>query len=473
MKKYKSHKSRKLIITVFSVLLIGAWSTPAAAISLKEEQQLANEFMKFIVRHYELINDPAIVRYVNQIGQKILATMPAQPFKYRFYVIKEETYNAFAIPAGHIFINSGLLAAMESEDELAGILGHEIAHIVCRHISQRIERSKKINLATMAGMVAGAFLGITTGDAAAAQALTIGSAAAGQTASLAYSREDEAQADELGIQYIIDAGYSIQGLSKVLEKIRSKQWYGTEQVPTYMMTHPAVEERIVWIDNWTATHPGRKKRPEVYSPDQATMFKMVNVRIKALYGDPNGALQHFKNALAQDPKNADLAYGYGLALANVGKREEAAHYLKQALAQNALDPFILGDLGRVYFLSGRYQEALGTLEGAVSLSAGNSEGLFYLGRTQLELGQLEKASRNFELLIDQHKDYQQAYYFLGETYGKLGQMAEAHFHLGIYYYRKNEYRTARFHLTRAQKMIDDPVKLKVIDKALKPLLSKL
>ncbi len=454
---------------VLAALLICAWCTPATAISLKEEQQLASEFMKFIVQRYELINDPAIVRYINQIGNKILATMPPQPFTYHFYVIKEEAYNAFAIPAGHIFINSGLLAVMESEDELAGILAHEIAHIVSRHISQRIERSKKINLATMAGMVAGIFLGVATGDPAAAQALTIGAAAAGQTAALAYSREDETQADELGVQYITDAGYNIQGLMTVLQKIRSKQWFGSQQVPTYMMTHPAVEDRIVWIDNWAASHPNSKKPTSTNSSRPTALFKKINIRVKALYGDPNSVLQDFKKALAAHPTDPDLAYGYGLALAQAGKRTEAARYLKQSLAYNALDPFILGDLGRIYFLGGRYKEALNTLEGAVSLSAANPEGLFYLGRTLLELGQLEKASENFESLIDQHKDYQQAYFFLGETYGKLGRMADAHFHLGIYYFRKSEYRTARFHLTRAQKMIEDPAKLEAIKKALKTM----
>ena len=77
--------------------------------------------MKFMGKRYELIKDPKIVRYVNQIGKKILDGMPPQPFNYRFYIVKEDVYNAFAIPAGHIFIHSGLLAAMESEDELAGI----------------------------------------------------------------------------------------------------------------------------------------------------------------------------------------------------------------------------------------------------------------------------------------------------------------------------------------------------------------
>ena len=187
---------KKLIPKRFTALALGlvltmVWCSPAAAISIKEEEKLAREFMKYITTRFELITDPLITQYVNDVGQKLLSTMPPQPYKYHFYVIKEEVYNAFAIPAGHIFVHSGLLAAMESEDELAGILGHEMAHVVCRHISQRIDRSKKIDLATMAGMVAGIFLGVATGDATAMQALTIGSAAAGQTASLAYSRDDE------------------------------------------------------------------------------------------------------------------------------------------------------------------------------------------------------------------------------------------------------------------------------------------
>ena len=99
---------------------------------------MGREFMRVVLEHFELIEDPFIVNYVNKIGNKIILALPPQPFNYRFYIIKEDTYNAFASPAGNIFINSGLFEAMENEEELAGILAHEIAHVVCRHISQRI-----------------------------------------------------------------------------------------------------------------------------------------------------------------------------------------------------------------------------------------------------------------------------------------------------------------------------------------------
>jgi predicted Zn-dependent protease len=463
MKKYTTMRFAAILL---SLLCSAIWCRPALAISINEEEKLAREFMKYITRQYEFVSDPVIVQYVNKVGQKVLTTMPPQPFDYHFYVIKEDVYNAFAIPAGHIFINSGLLAAMESEDELAGILGHEISHVVCRHISKRIERSKKIDLATMAGMVAGIFLGATTGDAAAMQTLTIGSMAAGQSASLAYSRDDESQADQLGLVLTTNAGYDAHGLLTALKRIRTKQWFGTKQIPTYMQTHPATEERIVWIDGWTTTHPDAAKKRK---PSSGEAFKRANIRLKALYGDPNNSLREFQDALSRAPSDEDLIYGYGLALAQAGKRDEAVRQLKLVQAKKALDPYILTDLGRIYFLDGRYEEALGALEGAVSLASNNPEGLFYQGRAQMELGQLKKAAQSFEAAIGVDRQYLPAYYFLGETDGRLKNMPDAHYYLGIYYYRKGQNRTARYHLARARRLLRDPNKLEAVNQALKAI----
>ncbi|MFZ0134742.1 MAG: M48 family metallopeptidase, partial [Desulfobacterales bacterium] len=177
---------------------------PAAGITIKEEEELGREFLTYLNLQMEIIDDPLIVAYVNSIGKKILAKVPPQPFPYHFYVVDQQIYNAFATPAGHVFIYSGLMAAMDNEDELAGILAHEISHVTARHISQKIERSKLISIATLAGVAAGMLLG-AAGGGQAAGALTMGSMAAGQSASLAFSRENEVQADQIGMGYLTDA----------------------------------------------------------------------------------------------------------------------------------------------------------------------------------------------------------------------------------------------------------------------------
>ena len=470
MQTYPRKLKRYIAITL-ALICIPVWCLPAYAISIKEEEQLAHEFMKVVARHFDLIEDPLIVSYVNKVGKRILAKVPPQPFTFHFYVIKSEEYNAFAIPAGHIFINSGLLAAMDDESELAGILAHEISHVVCRHISQRIERSKKINLATLAGLAAGIFLGVASGDASAMQAMTVGSAAAAKSASLAYSREDEAQADQMGLDFMDKAGYPGSGFLKALKKIRDKQWFGSGQIPSYMLTHPAVEERITDIDTLMAIR--HKKEPEAKPTDEQsqapTIFDRVNVRLIALYSDQDSALQYFSTAYERNKQDPMVAYGYGLALARAGKRDEAVMYLRQALTKQALDPVILSDLGRVYFLDGRYEEALDILEGAVTLPQVNPEAFFYLGRTYMELNRFDKAAASLEKLLASTPDYRAGYQLLGEAYGRLNNMPEAHYYLGMFHFKKGDFKVALYHLQRARKDTLDPAKRDIVDKALKSL----
>jgi predicted Zn-dependent protease len=215
------------ICTIFIFITAICFPPGAEGISVKDEEELSREFLKVVLKQFQLIKDPMIVDYVNDVGQKVVAVLPPQPFTYHFYVIKEDSYNAFASPAGHIFINSGLIAAMEKEEELAGVIAHEIAHVSLRHISKKIERSKKIGMATLAGVVAGVLLG-SGGAAEAANAVTVGTLAAGQSVALAYSRDDESEADQIGLEYLNRAGYSSQGLLAVLNKMRSRQWFGSE-----------------------------------------------------------------------------------------------------------------------------------------------------------------------------------------------------------------------------------------------------
>jgi predicted Zn-dependent protease len=201
--------SQKMIaIVIVAVITVITFNHAVVfGITIKEEEDLSRQMMAAIYNYFDIIDDPVVVNYVNDIGQRILATLPQQPFRYQFHVIKADVYNAFATPAGHIFVYTGLIDAMEEEEELAGIIGHEIAHVYCRHISQKIERQKKMGWASLAGIAAGVLLGVG-GAGEAAQAVTMGSQAATQSAELAYGRGDEMQADQFGVELITGAGYN-------------------------------------------------------------------------------------------------------------------------------------------------------------------------------------------------------------------------------------------------------------------------
>jgi len=458
----------KQCILLFTVLIIACGIISpkgVSGITIQEEEELAQEFIKLILSHYEVITDPLITNYINDVGQKIVSTLPPQPFSYHFYVIKEDTYNAFATPAGHIFIYSGLMEAMDSEEELACILGHEISHVLCRHISKKIERAKKVNIATLAGVVAGVLLG-TSGASAAANAVTLGSVAAGQSYELAFSRENERQADQIGLNVLRKAGYNGKGLISTLKKMRNKRWFDSNQIPTYLTTHPGSEERMAYIDTWLEKH---KKTEDNFND---FYFKRAHTRLVAIYGDENVALRKFKSDVHNHPDDPMAYYGYGLVLDRKGNHKAAEKYLKSALGKRAFDPYILKDLGRLYFLEGNYQQAFSILDGAVSINSNDPDILFYLGRTQVELGHLTDAVETFEKLISKQPKYPRVFYALGETYWKLGKKGDAHYYLGIHYKNKRDFKNAAFHLKKALENIDEPNKRSKVEELFEEIRKK-
>ena len=442
----------------------------AYGLSVKEEEELSRKVMSAIIRHYDFVDDPIVVEYINDIGNELVAFVPDQLFTYHFYVVKADEFNAFATPAGHIFVNSGLFMAMESEDELAGILAHEIAHVYCRHISQRIERSKKIGMASLAGIAAGVLAGVA-GSPEAASAITMSSQAAGASAELAYSRENELQSDQLGVEHMNDAGYSAEGLLSILKKMRSKSWFGSEVIPTYLMTHPAVEDRIAYVASWIASHP---ENAALKSDTVDPKFERTHTLVLTRYGDEDVVMANLAANLRENPDDPRANYRYGLILARAGRREEGIRHIKIALQKRAFDTNMLIDLGRIYFLDGQYDKALGILQNVHRMKPKDPECILYLGRTLLEMGQLKDASANFQSLVEKYPKFTHGYYFLGQSLGKEGNLGDAHYYLGIYYLRERDFKSATVHFKRALKYTegDQPERRQELEKILAKLQPK-
>ncbi len=456
-------KFKKFIATMTAaVIFFCGLITPemASSLTIKEEEELSVEFLEAVFQAYDIIEDPVINDYINRIGQKIISAMPPQPIDYTFYAVRQDAYNAFAGPGGNIFIFSGLFIALESEDELAALISHEIAHVSCRHISEMMKRSKTTNMATMAGVIAGILLGLG-GAATVGSALTIGSMAAGQSFALAYSRENEIQADQIGRTYLQKAGYSLDGLLSVLKKIRSVDWFGGE-IPTYLKTHPATEERIMYLDNLLK----KRDAPPVV---KNYAFEKAHTRMQALYGDSETALRFFKDQIKNNPDNGMAHYGYGLTLNREGNPKAAVKHLLIALEKDSGDADIAIDLGIAYFMVGEYPEALKTFKKASKSSLNTESGRIYTGRSQMALGHYNEASETFKTIIADNPDNIDAYFFLGESEGKLNRLAAAHYNLGQYYVKNRHLRNATFHLNKALELETNPEQMEKIKEQLEKL----
>ncbi|MGA2332259.1 MAG: M48 family metalloprotease, partial [Syntrophales bacterium] len=130
-----------------------------ASFTIEDEKKLGKEFYERLDKSDVLIHDQRIDAYINQLGNKLVAQSEKAPFDFRFSVIKSSAINAFATPGGYVYVNRGLITLVETESELASVLAHEIGHINKRHVASIIEKSQKIGMATLAAVLAGAFLG--------------------------------------------------------------------------------------------------------------------------------------------------------------------------------------------------------------------------------------------------------------------------------------------------------------------------
>ncbi|MBW2122159.1 MAG: M48 family metalloprotease, partial [Deltaproteobacteria bacterium] len=221
---------------------VGYWSE-AYCFSAAKERTLGEKVFHDIQNRMRIVRIPSVQSYIDRLGRNLVSVADRSQFPITFFVLKESEPNAFAIPGGRIFLTSGLLTLVESEDELAGVMSHEIGHVVRRHIAQRIDASKRLNLGTLAGVLAGILVGGSGGGA-----MMAGTLAMTQSANLRNSRENEFEADRLGLAYMTRAGYDGHAMIRFLKKIYRGTGYNSA-FPTYLSTHPGVPARIAFLES--------------------------------------------------------------------------------------------------------------------------------------------------------------------------------------------------------------------------------
>lgn len=434
------------LLASFLVALLVLPPAPALAFlglgefGIKDEKELGEKFNLLVRANLPLVEDPEVTQYVSDMVDRLRAAMPPQPFEITKGVVASPALNAFAAPAGYVFVFSGLLLNMETESEVAGVMAHELAHVSQRHVAKRIETMGATSLLTLAGMLAGAFLGGKH-----AGGIVVGAAAAQQTALLAYSRENEQEADEIGLGYLIKAGYPPQGLHKAFEKLRKKQWLGGGgEIPTYLSSHPALDERIGYIEQ----NIQRLPRDVQQRKDDNARLLRVQTLLRARLMDPAPAVAYFTR---QDSKTPCLDHlGRGIALSRLNKFKDAEAAMGQALACAPGDPLFLRELGRLKFLQGDFAAAQPLLESAARTNPRDLMALFFLGRIQGEAGRIEPAMDTFRRILREIPEDPEVHEAYGRVLGPAGRIFLAHLHLAwAAFYRQDEKKTI-FHLEKAE-----------------------
>jgi predicted Zn-dependent protease len=351
-------------------------------VSDDDERQLGMDFDRELGKHLRVIYDPVVAGYLNDLGQRIVRNIEPQPFIYRFRVIDDPSLNAFAVPGGYIYFHSGTLLAAGSVDELAGVMGHEIAHVKARHYARMQKASQFPDiLAGIAGMAAA----VATGQ----PGILVATQAANVAMKLHFSREYENEADELGTIFMSRAGYQPAAITRFFERILAQKRAMPDRIPPYLFTHPEVEARIAAV-----TAQAEKLRPTTelepgsdaeLREAQTRLAQLIDARRVTLPGPPS-----------PDPALSDGLLAEAERLVAAGQQDAALLQLARAETNEPDDPRVPFRVGELLAAQGRHVEAIQAYRRTVRLDPTRALVFFKLGLAYRAIGERHRAVYAFE-----------------------------------------------------------------------------
>ena len=301
-----------------------------------EEQRLGLDIMRRLRERGVVMDDVQLNEYLNSVGQRIATYADQSSAPYNFFFVRDSGINAFALPYNFIGINTGLLLATQREDELAGVIAHEIAHVSQRHIIRAIADMKRLALPMAAAMIASTALAAASKEAG--QAAIASTMAASAQHQISFTRANEQEADRIGMQLLAKAGFDPKGMSDFFDRLVRMTGSSNAEVPELLLTHPRPESRAADTLNRVEAPTPRRALPR-----DPKAYDLAKARARVLATDDNNALiRNLETAFTKGHYASETAARYARALA----LRQAGRY---AEAQQQVDRLLEGDPDRLAF----------------------------------------------------------------------------------------------------------------------------
>jgi predicted Zn-dependent protease len=408
---------------------------PAGTIlSMDDEYRIGLYIMRELRDENQIIEDPEVTEYVQSIGSRLAAQAPDADRHFTYFVVRDSAINAFALPGGFIGVNYGTILASDSESELAGVLAHETAHVVQRHIARAIQAQSKQSLTTAAAILAAILIGVAGGGG---QAVEGGIAAAEGMAvqqQINFTRSEEFEADRVGMGFLSRAGFDPRGMPDFFEVLQRRYGFTEARIPKFLLDHPVTSERVAEARGRAAQLERPKKLVDSVS------YTLVRERLRVLTASQDTDLKAYygKRLETRNPPLSDQ-YGQALALLERGHPTEAAEILEPLVSQHEGVILLHAALGQAQVASGQIQDGLTTFEHAEALFPRNvpltirySEALMKAGQAKLAHNLLLDLFNNVEptpaeirltaLAASAAGDTGDAYYYMSEYHISSGNL---------------------------------------------------
>jgi predicted Zn-dependent protease len=385
--------------------------------SLEKEMVYGDAYMRVIRSSAPLLTDPVLSQYLSELGNKLVAHATGVKTPFYFFLLRNDEINAFAFFGGHVGVHTGLFLNADTESELASVLAHEITHVTQRHLARSLEAQEKSSTATIAGLLGAILLTIAAPQAGMA-ALATTQALATQ-AKINYTRLHEKEADRIGMQILVEAGFDQNGAANFFAELATRYRFTTTP-PQMLLTHPLPESRITDARNRAAQYPNR------YIADNLN-YQLAKARIQVRFSSYNdeAALSLFNVQLKKRSyafKEAAL-YGKALALFRLNKFAEAEAIIDELRQTDVNNLFYIDTKTDLLAERKAFDEAITLLQDQRKLKPTSQVINTNLAHIYVESGAPKLAIPLLEDLIFFDKQNILSYQLLNDAYKKMGNKA--------------------------------------------------
>jgi beta-barrel assembly-enhancing protease len=414
-------------------------SPATAAVSLDDEYRAGLGWFSQIRSTGQIIEDPEISDYIQQIGHSLSSHAEEGQHQFYYFVLKDPVINAFAMPGGFIAIDSGLILATRNENELAGVMAHETAHVTQRHLVRQLIDQSHAGLMSTAAMLAAILLGATAGRGSpdAMEGAILATQSAAIQHQINYTRASEYEADRIGIGTMASAGYDPLGMVSFFDNLaHGGPDPARVNAVQFLIDHPLPSDRIAEARN-RAEQIGRLRHTDSLS------YTLMRERLRSLVGNPQAAREYYAN-LAKNGAGKSIEERYGKAVADIATRNPTAAIPDlQALVNEypKVNQFY-GALGQAYLVNGQLKESEAVLNKAVNLFPRNAPITIRLAETLMHAGNNKRAHLILDDLFNVVEPTPDQTRLIAKAANAAGDTADAYYYMSYFYLMNGDLKMA-------------------------------